>query len=168
MKTLSQITLTLLLILPLQTFSQNALPSPFLNENVDSKSELSTQVKFTHKKKNKVETFAEAQLSHGEGKVKLVFDSYKLSPGKYQVVLALNCQSKKTKQWKIGSFNTKSGHISTEFVVDHNESNWSFNSEEQNQAMLIQKIEKKNGKTSTVSCAEFSLFKEPVVAADGL
>jgi hypothetical protein len=166
MKTQHQLILVLLLGLPLETFSQSALPSPFLNENVDSQSASATQIKFTQKKKNKIVNFAEAQLSHGKGKVKLVFDSAKLSPGQYQVLLSQSCQSNEKQQWSLGSFKTQSGHISTEFIVDHNESKWSFST--QNQALVIRKVEKKNGKSTTISCAEFVLPTEPVLAADGL
>ncbi|MFN8846459.1 MAG: hypothetical protein ACK5V3_16265 [Bdellovibrionales bacterium] len=176
MKTFSQLITFLLLALPLETFSQTVLPSPFLNENIDSTVSSRTEVKFTQKRKNKIETFAEAQLSHGDGKVKLVFDSAKLSPGQYQVLLVASCQNREKKQWVLGTFKTKSGHISTEFIVEHNETKWSFSSEplnqaqkqEHKQALLIRKIESKKGASKNISCSEFSLISESVVAADGL
>ena len=158
----------LLLVLPLETFSQTVLPSPFLNENVDSKMASATQIKFTQKKKNKIETFAEAQLSHGSGKVKLIFDSAKLSPGQYQVLLSRSCQNHEKKQWVLGSFKTKSGHISTEFILDYTESKWDFTPSQAHQALLIRKIEKNKGPSKMISCSEFTMATEPVVAEDGL
>ena len=166
MKIMKLITL-LLLILPIQTFADSALPSPFLNENIDSHAGSKTQVKFKYKKKNKWETLAEAELKYGDGKVQLVFDSTKLNPGQYEVLLTKSCDSKNKNQWVLGQFKTQSGHISTEFVLNHSEDKWSFEDGSEKQALLVRRLEKKNGKTTTISCTEFNLkANEPVMAAE--
>lgn len=155
MKT-TQLFIILMFTLPASTFAEDSLPSPFLNESVATPNSLFQKIRFTEKRKNKVVTLAEVELSQANGQVKAVFDSEHLTPGHYQLVLATSCQSKKAETWVIGHFKTKSGFISTEMAATPKSDQWSLDNENLKPHLMIKRVDNKKSRTTTVSCKEIN------------
>lgn len=148
---------------------KNVLPAPVeLNENVDTHVTDLKKIKFTKKVKNKMVTLAEAELTQSPGKMKVVFDSERLTPGQYKIVIATACNSAEKQNWLVGKFKTQSGFISTEFVIDEKDIKMDLSNPDESHVLVIKKEERK-GSTS-ISCA--GILKTPPVveqvAAEGL